>query len=193
MNASRILLSIDRRLVALFAGLMLGGSSPAYSQNGAVGIAYPVKGISVDGDLSDWPKDLQTYPIECIEFGDKLGGKDDLTAHFQLAYNPAEHALYFAVIVRDDSIVGLDGSAATQAADGAPLSDHFLLFRRSWSDLPPRAELVRELRELGSRLTALRGAALLDQYNGPVLFEGQAAAELFAQVFAQRLVARKRP
>ena len=95
--------------------------------------------------------------------------------------------------VRDGFIVGLDGTAATQAADGSPLNDHFVLFRRSWSELPPRTDLLRALRDLGSHLTALKDAALLEQYNGPVLFEGQAAAEIFAQVFAQRLVARKRP
>jgi hypothetical protein len=95
--------------------------------------------------------------------------------------------------VRDGFIVGLDATAATQATDGSPLSDHFLLFRRSWSDLPPRADLLRALRELASRLTALKDAVLLEQYNGPVLFDGQAAAEIFSQVFAQRLVARKRP
>ena len=59
MNANRTSLSINRRLVALFAAVMLIGSSPAYGQNGAVGIAYPAKGITIDGDLGDWPKGLQ--------------------------------------------------------------------------------------------------------------------------------------
>jgi hypothetical protein len=95
--------------------------------------------------------------------------------------------------VRDGFILGLDATAATQAADGSPLSDHFVLFRRSWDDLPPKAELLGAVRDLGSRLAALKGASLLDQYNGPVLFEGQAAAEIFSQVFAPRVVARKRP
>ena len=122
MYASRTSLSIDRRLVALFAGVLLSGSSPAYCQNGAVGIAYPAKGITVDGDLSDWPKGLQTYPIERIEFGDKLAGKDDLNAHFRIAYNASERALFFAVEVRDDSLV-LDGPGQPvwNAQDGCEL------------------------------------------------------------------------
>ena len=105
MNACRTSLSNDRSLVAIFAAVMLIGSSPTYGQNGALGIAYPAKEITVDGDLSDWPKGLQTYPIERIEYGDKLGGKDDLSAHFRIAYNAGEHALYVAVLVRDDSVV----------------------------------------------------------------------------------------
>ena len=99
--------SLERRLVC-FAAAMLIGSYPAYGHNDAVGIAFPARGITVDGDLSDWPAGLRTYPIERIESGDKLGGKDDLEAHFRLAYNPAERALYVAVEVRDDSVV-LDG------------------------------------------------------------------------------------
>ena len=52
----------DRGLVALFAAVMLIASSPTYGQNGAVGIAYPAKGITVDGDLSDWPKTCKRTP-----------------------------------------------------------------------------------------------------------------------------------
>ena len=122
MNASRTALSIDRRIVALFASVLLGATSPGYSQNGAVGIAYPTKGITVDGDLSDWPKDLQTYRIQRVEFGDKLADKDDLNAHFRIAYNAGERALYLAVEVRDDSLV-LDGPGQPvwNAQDGCEL------------------------------------------------------------------------
>ena len=122
MNVRCTSSSIDRRLVALLAVVMLIASSSAHGQNGAVGIAYPARGITVDGDLSDWPKGLRTYPIECIEFGDKLGGKDDLEAHFRIAYNAGERALYIAVEVRDDSIV-LDGpgEAVWNAQDSCEL------------------------------------------------------------------------
>ena len=108
MTACRTVLSIGQRLVALFAVVMFVESGSTYGQNGAVGIAYPAKGITIDGDLSDWPKNLHTYPIERVEFGDKLVGNDDLNAHFRIAYNAGEHALYIAVEVRDDSVV-LDG------------------------------------------------------------------------------------
>ncbi len=107
MNAIRNPSSVERRLVC-FVAAMLIGSYAAYGHNDAVGIAFPAKGITVDGDLGDWPAGLRTYPIERIESGDKPRGKDDLEAHFRLAYNPAERSLYVAVEVRDDSVV-LDG------------------------------------------------------------------------------------
>ena len=120
MNDRPYPLSIDvRHLVSLFVISILLGSSPTYGQNGSVGVAYPATGINIDGDLSDWPKNATTYPIARVEYGDKLAGKDDLNAKFRVAYIVAEHALYVAVEVSDDSIV-LDGPGVARwdAQDG---------------------------------------------------------------------------
>jgi len=119
MNARPYPLSIDRHVVSLVAAAMLLGASPTYGQNGSVGVAYPATGIKIDGDLSDWPKNATTYPAARVEHGDKLAGKDDLSAQFRVAYNVAEHALYVAVEVSDDSIV-LDGPGVARwdAQDG---------------------------------------------------------------------------
>lgn len=84
-------------------------------------------------------------------------------------------------------------SAATQAADGTPLDDFVTAYGRSVADLPSRDSLARQVREMGARLSARRQAPALDTYNGPVLFEGQAAAELVAQVLAPRLLAIRPP
>ena len=94
---------------------------------------------------------------------------------------------------RETFLVHIDATAATQAADGFTLGDHMLVFRRSFDELPPKAELLAEVRKLSSHLSSLKDAPMMDQYNGPVLFEDQAAAEIFAQVFAPRLAAKKRP
>ncbi len=83
--------------------------------------------------------------------------------------------------------------ASTQAPDGIPLEDTFIAVANGFDRLPEKEALVREADSLGSRLTALRTAELLDRYNGPVLFEEGAAAELFAQVFARQLLARRDP
>ncbi|MEY2878122.1 MAG: hypothetical protein RLZZ15_502, partial [Verrucomicrobiota bacterium] len=94
---------------------------------------------------------------------------------------------------REESQITLVVAAATQAVDGFPLDDHLAVFARTWEALPTEAALTDAVRELGRRLAAQRDAALLEQYNGPVLFEGQAAAEIFSQVFAPLVGARPRP
>ena len=83
--------------------------------------------------------------------------------------------------------------AGTQAADGAPLRDFLAVYGHSINDLPSVGDLGSRARAMGERLEKLRDAPLVDHYNGPVLFEGQAAAELFSQVVAPALLALRRP
>ncbi len=83
--------------------------------------------------------------------------------------------------------------AGTQAAEGAPLRDFLAAYGHSIDDLPSPRDLESRARAMGQRLEKLRSATLVDHYNGPVLFEGQAAAELFSQVIAPALLAARRP
>jgi len=83
--------------------------------------------------------------------------------------------------------------AGTQAANGMPLEDFVAAYGRTLADLPKKDELAARIRETVARLAQLRDAPVVDQYNGPVLFEGQAAAELVSQALAGRLLASRRP
>ncbi len=82
--------------------------------------------------------------------------------------------------------------AATQAPDGLPLEDFAVYYGDALSDLPARDQLAARIRQMGANLKALRAAGAIEQYNGPVLFEGSAAAELFNQAFAPNLVGTRR-
>jgi predicted Zn-dependent protease len=59
------------------------------------------------------------------------------------------------------------------------------------ADLPGAGGLADTVRAIIARLERLRAAATPEVYQGPVLFEGEAAAELFAGVFAPVLAARR--
>ena len=52
---------------------LLLAPAPVLAHNGAVAIAVPVEGISVDGDISDWPEELRRYPIALVESGGRPG------------------------------------------------------------------------------------------------------------------------
>ena len=86
--------------------------------------------------------------------------------------------------------VSLRASASTQAADGMPLNDFVAAYGYSMTDLPSRSVLLTEIREMGDVLSRLESAPLEERYNGPVLFEDQAAAEVFARHFAELLPAQ---
>jgi len=86
-------------------------------------------------------------------------------------------------------LVALTVTASAQAADGMPVSDFMAAYGRSIKDLPSEKALSAEIAALGERIGKLRAAPVEDRYNGPVLFEDEAAAELIAQVFARQLPA----
>ena len=89
--------------------------------------------------------------------------------------------------------VFIEALAKTQADDGTVLQDFEWFHARRWEDLPPLAMLAERVRGMAETLSARRDAAFIDRYSGPVLFEGQAAAELFAQVLAPKLLAVRVP
>jgi hypothetical protein len=59
--------------------------------------------------------------------------------------------------------------------------------------LPGDAELKRVAEETAAELSALAKAPEGEPYTGPVLFEAQAAAQLFAEVFGQELSIVRKP
>ena len=116
------------RLAALLAGLSAAG--PSLSVRAAdlpdyLALALPISGITVDGDLSDWPREMPALPIR-NEFGaygpTDTEGTDldtslDLSPSFRVGYDPGEQLLYVAVEVRDDVLYPEGSVALTDACE----------------------------------------------------------------------------
>ena len=95
--------------------------------------------------------------------------------------------------IRDDPTATVTVRAGTRADDGTEISDSFAEFGRDWRNLPDLPELAERGQALAVRLKNLRQAQVFERYAGPVMFEGQAAAELVRQVLLPRLLVRKAP
>ena len=95
--------------------------------------------------------------------------------------------------IRNDPAAYLNVVAHTQAPDGSVLSDFLTAFGASWDEIAGQEDLTARVTAKGQRLAARRSAASIDNYIGPVLFEGQAAAELVAQLLAPRMVGTRAP
>jgi len=93
---------------------------------------------------------------------------------------------------RSAPTVSVQVHAETQAGDGTPLADALVLYGGAPADLPAPPALADSVRELAARLERLRQASPGDTYSGPILFEGQAVAEVFNQVFAATLIGTRR-
>ncbi len=88
--------------------------------------------------------------------------------------------------------VGIEIVATTQAPDGMPVAQTYAVYARTLEELPTWDSLARAMRGTLDRLRQVCAASSVrEPYSGPVLFVGQAAAELFAQVFAPQLVAQR--
>ena len=93
-----------------------------------------------------------------------------------------------STFIRSDPAASLSVTAQTQADDGAMLHDFRAVYGNAWDDIADRGDLAAEVEALGAAIAERRSASRLeDRYIGPVLFEGQAAAELAAQVLLPRL------
>lgn len=76
-------------------------------------------------------------------------------------------------------------TASAKADDGYVICDAEIFVGRSESDLPTVPEMEKKLRAMGDRLTQAIEAPLMEDYNGPILFEGDAAGEFFSQTIGQ--------
>ena len=95
--------------------------------------------------------------------------------------------------VRNDPGAVVLAFAETRAPDGTVLHDFVLEGGTTWDEIADREGLTARINAMGRRIAARRVAADAERYIGPVLFEGQAAAELFTQVLVPRLLGWRRP
>ncbi len=86
-----------------------------------------------------------------------------------------------------------DGYAAVRLeiealrADGVPLSDRLEWVARTGSELPPLAAMESEAREAARALGAQATVPLVGWFEGPVVFEDEAAADLFRYLLPNEL------
>jgi predicted Zn-dependent protease len=83
--------------------------------------------------------------------------------------------------------------ASTQAEDGMPLANYRIYTVARPEDLPDKAKLEGDVKNLISELLATKAAPQGEEYSGPVLFVNEAAGELFSQGFSNLMAAKKTP
>jgi hypothetical protein len=92
-----------------------------------------------------------------------------------------------------ESAAVLRARAVAQAADGMSLRDAETFHALDAAHLPSDAELRRGITALAENVVALAKAPKGEDYSGPVLFEGMAGAQIFAEVLARNLALTRRP
>jgi len=83
--------------------------------------------------------------------------------------------------------------ASAQAASGEIVSDTEFVAGETPEELPSEETIEKRLRGMAERLTNLTQAKEIEQYRGPILFEGEAAAEFVAQTLQNNLGSSPEP
>jgi TldD protein len=92
-----------------------------------------------------------------------------------------------------DRTASLRVRAEARATDGMKVRDAVAIQSADAAGMPSEADLTRSVQGLAQRVTALAHANKGDDYSGPVLFEGVASAQVFAQVLGRNLAVTRKP
>ena len=84
-----------------------------------------------------------------------------------------------------DTVAAIALTASARGESGATVQDSRLFAAHAPDRLPDREGLVRAARKLAEEVTALADADPVDEYIGPVLFEGRAAGTFFYALLGQ--------
>jgi TldD protein len=96
--------------------------------------------------------------------------------------------------VREPETVAFVRARATaQAPDGMTLRDSVAFHAVGADRLPPDAEMRRGITAMAENVVAMAKAPKGDDYSGPVLFEGVAGAQVFAEVLGRNLTVTRQP
>jgi RNA polymerase sigma factor (sigma-70 family) len=111
-------------------------------------VAAPLTGITIDGDLADWPANIERHSLLKVFSSGPYGGLDgldlqtnpDLCASFSVGYDVKTQLLYLAVVVRDDQVV--IGHTSHLDTDAVELYVDGLLGTRKFTNGAPTSEKV---------------------------------------------------
>lgn len=145
------------------------------------------KGVTMDADLEQWSKRIRA-----------------LSSVFKEFRTIRESSVVLNVRARTKRLVNSEGtivktgetgalvfvSAAAQSKDGMTISDGEVFAADKDSELPSQEEMESSIRRLCQRIEAMTAAPRAADYQGPVLFEKQAAGELVATLLPSVVCAR---
>jgi TldD protein len=171
-----------------------------------------LKNVNVQEDLPDFSKadrvelmqDQKKISVDEALWTDRVKKLSAIFADYpkvmnsEVEFQVMQSLSYFAntegtVTRTPDVLTYLRVKASGQAPDGMILRDAAVTHAFEPGQMPSEAELRRLIQDVGTHVTALAAAPVGETYSGPILFAGQASAQLFAQVLGDNLAVPRRP
>jgi len=98
-----------------------------------------------------------------------------------------------AAVRLPETMMYLQARAEAQAPDGMLVRDAVLFHSLDFNGMPSEPVMRRGIAEMASNVAALASAPKGEDYSGPVLFDGVASAQVFAEVLGRNLALTRRP
>jgi hypothetical protein len=92
-----------------------------------------------------------------------------------------------------ENVAFVRARATAQSPDGMTLHDAVTFHALDAGHLPSEEEMTRGLTRMAENLAALARSPKGEDYNGPVLFEGDAGPQIFAEVLSKNLTLSRAP
>lgn len=92
-----------------------------------------------------------------------------------------------------EDVAYLRARATAQASDGMTLHDAVAFHALDLAQMPSDEQLTRGLTRMAENVVALARAPKGEDYSGPVLFEGEAGPQIFAELLAKNLTLSRQP
>jgi predicted Zn-dependent protease len=148
----------------------------------------PLKRLSIDED--EWAARVRSLSAIFTQFPEVKNSSVEMDA--------SEGGFYLlnsegTEVLEPESVTFVRTRAMAQAADGMTLRDAVTYHAVDAAHLPSEAEMRRGITALAENVVALAKAPKGEDYSGPVLFEGAAGAQIFAEVLARNLTLTRRP
>jgi hypothetical protein len=148
----------------------------------------PLSDVEIDQDA--WTRLARELSAKFAGYPDVLGS----SVSFQSSVGAAYMANSEGSLVRTmDDLFRVTIQAAGQAPDGMPVRDSWAFESRGLDGLPAEQEMQGEVERVAKNVIDLTKAPVGEDYSGPVLVEGVASAQLFAQLLGEGLGLSKRP
>jgi hypothetical protein len=141
-------------------------------------------------DENEWAARVRTLSAVFADYPGVLDSRVELDAEAGGYYVVNSEG---TVVRAAENASSLRARAVAQAADGMVLHDAVTFLALDPAHLPGDAALNAVLREMAQNLEALAKAPKGEDYSGPVLFEGAAGPQIFAELLGRSLALARKP
>ncbi|MBO9595889.1 MAG: acyl-phosphate glycerol 3-phosphate acyltransferase [Niabella sp.] len=148
----------------------------------------PLRYAALRPDLGTLTKNLVAYSAVLKSNPDLLTGM--ATVEFKIVRK------YFAdtdgsSIIENSTSTWQSVYSATKAPDGMELPLFKMYYADDPSGLPSRDSVLKDIRTMSTKLTALRSAPVADPFVGPAILSGRASGVFFHEIFGHRLEGKR--